>query len=42
MNKVFPDAQAALQDVTDGAVILCGGSPLPGHPEPCIRELPAR
>ena len=26
MNKVFPDAGAALHDVFDGAVILAGGS----------------
>jgi 3-oxoacid CoA-transferase subunit A len=39
MNKVFPDAQAALHDVTDGAVILAGGFGLSGNPENCIREL---
>ena len=42
MNKVFPDAQAALHDVTDGAVILCGGFGLSGNPEHCIRELARR
>jgi 3-oxoacid CoA-transferase subunit A len=39
MNKVFPDAQAALHDVSDGAVILAGGFGLSGNPENCIREL---
>src|SRR5688572_19475080 len=42
MNKVFPDAQAALHDVTDGAVILAGGFGLSGNPENCIRELARR
>ena len=39
MNKVFPDAQAALHDVTDGVTILAGGFGLSGNPENCIREL---
>src|SRR3954466_400918 len=39
MNKVYPDAQAALHDVVDGAVILAGGFGLSGNPENCIREL---
>jgi 3-oxoacid CoA-transferase subunit A len=39
MNKVYPDAQAALHDVADGAVILAGGFGLSGNPENCIREL---
>jgi 3-oxoacid CoA-transferase subunit A len=42
MNKVFPDAQAALHDVFDGAVILAGGFGLSGNPENCIRELARR
>jgi 3-oxoacid CoA-transferase subunit A len=42
MNKVFPDAQAALHDVIDGAVILAGGFGLSGNPENCIRELARR
>ncbi len=42
MNKVFPDAQAALHDVVDGAVILAGGFGLSGNPENCIRELARR
>ena len=39
MNKVYPDAAAALHDVTDGATILAGGFGLSGNPEHCIREL---
>jgi 3-oxoacid CoA-transferase subunit A len=42
MNKVFPDAQAALHDIADGAVILAGGFGLSGNPENCIRELARR
>ncbi|MDQ3366767.1 MAG: CoA transferase subunit A [Myxococcota bacterium] len=42
MNKVYPDAQAALHDVADGAVILAGGFGLSGNPENCIRELARR
>ncbi len=42
MNKVFPDAQAALHDVADGAVILSGGFGLSGNPEHCIQELARR
>ena len=42
MNKVFPDAEAALHDVSDGAVILSGGFGLSGNPENCIRELARR
>jgi 3-oxoacid CoA-transferase subunit A len=42
MNKVFPDAQAALADVFDGATILAGGFGLSGNPENCIRELARR
>ncbi|MBA3394147.1 MAG: CoA transferase subunit A [Deltaproteobacteria bacterium] len=42
MNKVFPDAGAALHDLTDGAVILAGGFGLSGNPENCIRELARR
>src|SRR5256886_15712791 len=39
MNKVYPDARAALHDVHDGAVILAGGFGLSGNPENCIQEL---
>jgi 3-oxoacid CoA-transferase subunit A len=42
MNKVSPDAEAALHDVFDGAVILSGGFGLSGNPEHCIRELARR
>jgi 3-oxoacid CoA-transferase subunit A len=42
MNKVYPDAAAALHDVFDGAVILAGGFGLSGNPENCIRELHKR
>jgi 3-oxoacid CoA-transferase A subunit len=42
MHKVFADAQAALHDVGDGAVILSGGFGLSGNPENCIRELARR
>jgi len=39
MNKVFPDARAALHDVHDGATILAGGFGLSGNPENCITAL---
>lgn len=39
MNKVFPNAEAALHDLVDGAVILAGGFGLSGNPEHCIQEL---
>ncbi len=42
MNKVYPDARAALHDVADGAVILSGGFGLSGNPENCITELARR
>jgi 3-oxoacid CoA-transferase subunit A len=42
MNKVYPDAEAALFDVTDGVTILAGGFGLSGNPENCIRELARR
>ena len=42
MNKVYPDARAALHDVPDGAVILAGGFGLSGNPENCIAELARR
>ena len=42
MNKVFPDAKAALHDVTDGVTILSGGFGLSGNPENCIAELARR
>jgi 3-oxoacid CoA-transferase subunit A len=42
MNKVYPDATAALHDVFDGCTILAGGFGLSGNPENCIRELARR
>jgi 3-oxoacid CoA-transferase subunit A len=42
MNKVFPDAKAALHDIGDGAVVLSGGFGLSGNPENCIQELARR
>src|SRR5271155_6188405 len=41
MNKVFPNAVAALKDVPDGATILAGGFGLCGIPENCIAALRA-
>jgi 3-oxoacid CoA-transferase subunit A len=42
MNKVFADADAALSDLADGAVILAGGFGLSGNPENCIRAIRGR
>jgi 3-oxoacid CoA-transferase subunit A len=42
MDKVFPDARAALHDVADGVTILAGGFGLSGNPEHCIQELARR
>ena len=42
MNKVFPDAAAALHDVEDGAVIMAGGFGLCGIPENLIGALKDR
>ena len=39
MNKVFPNAEAAIFDIEDGASILCGGFGLCGNPENLIRAL---
>jgi len=39
MNKVFPNADAALHDVPDGATLLLGGFGLCGIPENCIAAL---
>ncbi|MBK7399473.1 MAG: CoA transferase subunit A [Myxococcales bacterium] len=41
MDKVFPDAKAALADVPDGSTILAGGFGLCGIPENCIAALRA-
>jgi 3-oxoacid CoA-transferase subunit A len=42
MNKVFENAEKALHDVPDGAVIMSGGFGLSGNPENCIQELARR
>ena len=39
MNKVYENAEAALHDVEDGAVILSGGFGLCGNPENSIQRL---
>ncbi len=36
MNKVFPDAAAAVADITDGSMVLAGGFGLCGIPENLI------
>ena len=39
VDKTFPDAETALHDLFDGAVILAGGFGLSGNPEHCIRAI---
>jgi 3-oxoacid CoA-transferase subunit A len=39
MDKVYPSAEAALADVTDGVTIMSSGFGLCGNPENLIREL---
>ncbi len=39
MNKVFPDADAAVHDIPDGATLMLGGFGLNGIPENCIAAL---
>lgn len=39
MNKVFKGAEEAIQDISDGAVIMLGGFGLCGIPENCIQAL---
>jgi 3-oxoacid CoA-transferase A subunit len=39
VNKVFPSAEAAIQDIPDGAVIMFGGFGTTGEPEYLIRAL---
>ncbi len=39
MNKVFNNADEALTDVTDGAILLLGGFGLCGIPENCIAAI---
>ena len=42
MNKVYENAEKALHDLHDGAVVMSGGFGLCGNPEDCIRELARR
>jgi 3-oxoacid CoA-transferase subunit A len=42
MDKIYPDAAAALHDVKDGATLMSGGFGLSGNPEHCIKALLAR
>src|SRR5436190_16642340 len=39
MNKVFDNADEALRDIDDGAVLMLGGFGLSGIPENCIAAL---
>jgi 3-oxoacid CoA-transferase subunit A len=39
MNKVYPNAAAAIADIADGATLLVGGFGLCGNPENCIQAL---
>jgi 3-oxoacid CoA-transferase subunit A len=39
MNKVVANAEAAIQDIGDGAIIMFGGFGLCGIPENCIKAL---
>lgn len=39
MNKVFPNAEAAIFDIEDGASIMSGGFGLCGNPENLIRAI---
>ena len=39
MNKVYPDAKAALFDLGDGATLMSGGFGLCGNPEDLIRAI---
>jgi 3-oxoacid CoA-transferase subunit A len=42
MGKVYSDAERALFDIADGAVVMSGGFGLCGNPENSIRELARR
>ncbi len=42
MDKVYPSAAAAIEDMTDGATIMSGGFGLCGNPENLITALHAR
>ncbi len=39
MNKVYPNAEAAIHDIRDGNIIMLGGFGLCGIPENCIAAL---
>ncbi|HEV8080933.1 MAG TPA: CoA-transferase, partial [Chitinophagaceae bacterium] len=39
MNKVFKNADDAIADIKDGAVLMLGGFGLCGIPENCITAL---
>jgi 3-oxoacid CoA-transferase subunit A len=39
MNKVFPNAEAAIHDINDGATVIVGGFGLCGIPENLIKAL---
>ena len=39
MNKVVADADEAIRDIADGAVLMLGGFGLCGIPENCIAAL---
>src|SRR3954451_14371944 len=39
MDKTFPDADAALHDLFDGATVISGGFGLCGNPENCIAAI---
>ncbi len=39
MNKVYPNAEEATKDITDGNIIMLGGFGLCGIPENCIAAL---
>ena len=41
-TKLFPDVEAALTDLGEGAAIAVGGFGLCGNPEACIRAIAAR
>jgi 3-oxoacid CoA-transferase subunit A len=42
VDKTFPDAEAALHDLFEGAILLAGGFGLSGNPENCIRAIAKR
>ena len=39
MDKVYPNATAAIADLKSGAVIMSGGFGLCGNPEACIKAI---